>query len=55
MPPSSLADDYRQKAAECLRLAQERADPASKAMLLAMAQEWLELADRHAAEEGRDD
>ena len=42
------AEDYRDYAAECLRLAQHAADAADKARLIQMAQAWQELADKRA-------
>jgi hypothetical protein len=41
---SSCAKEYKARAAECVRLCQETNDLALKAMLLVMAQRWLELA-----------
>jgi hypothetical protein len=38
------ADEYRQYAAECLRVAQELSASEEKGRLLAMAQKWHELA-----------
>jgi hypothetical protein len=42
----SRAEEYRRYAAECIRVAQETADPRDKALLLEMAQKWRELAER---------
>jgi hypothetical protein len=39
-------DDYRGRAAECLRLANETANPTHRASLLEMAQAWLRLIDQ---------
>jgi hypothetical protein len=39
-------DDYRQRAAECLRLANEAGNPTHRAALLEMAQAWLLLHDQ---------
>lgn len=39
------AEDHRERARQCLRLAQETTDPASKALLLEMAQVWIKLAE----------
>ena len=39
-------DDYRQRAAECLRLANESGSPVQRASLLEMAQAWLLLHDQ---------
>jgi hypothetical protein len=47
------ADEYRRKAAQCLELAQRVEEASSKAVLLEMAQSWLELADRVHREESR--
>ena len=41
-----VPDDYRRKAAECLRLAQGAEDSGSKALLLEMAQAWVKLAEQ---------
>jgi hypothetical protein len=38
-------DQYRQYAADCVRVAQQVNDPADKATLLQMAKMWLGLAD----------
>lgn len=46
----SFSEDCRLKAAQSLRLAQKRSEPASKAMLLTMAEEWLKLAEDRDAE-----
>jgi len=40
------ADQYRQYATECLRVAQQTNNPSDKAMMLEMAQKWRELAER---------
>jgi hypothetical protein len=42
----SRAEEYRRYAAECIRVAQETADPKDKALLLEMAEKWRELAKR---------
>jgi len=39
-------DDYRQRAAECLQLANEAGNPTHRAALLEMAQAWLLLHDQ---------
>ncbi len=39
-------DEYLKFAEECLRLAQQAADPDTRARLLDMAQAWRELADK---------
>jgi hypothetical protein len=41
MPP----DDYRQNAAECLRLAHQARDARAKFLMLEMAQAWMRLAE----------
>jgi hypothetical protein len=42
----ALADQYKRRAAECVRMA-ERADNAEdKALLLQMAQTWMRLAEK---------
>ena len=41
--------DYRRYAAECVRLAQQVADPDDKARLLDMAETFRELADKNDA------
>jgi hypothetical protein len=40
------SDDYRRNAANCMRLAEQTADPAAKAFLLDMARAWHNLADQ---------
>jgi hypothetical protein len=40
----TAAEDQRQHAAECLRLAQQTQDTNAKALLLKMADAWLKLA-----------
>jgi hypothetical protein len=49
-PVSSRAKEYKARAAECVRLAQETNDLSLKAVLLVMAQRWLELAKDGTAE-----
>ena len=44
-------NEYRHHAADCLRIADDIADPQNKMQLIAMAQAWLKLAQK--AEEGR--
>jgi hypothetical protein len=39
-------EDYRERAAECLRLANESGNPMLRASLLEMAQAWLLLHDQ---------
>jgi hypothetical protein len=45
--PFFAAVDYRRYAAECVRLAQQVADPADKARLLDMAETFRELAEKN--------
>jgi hypothetical protein len=47
----STPEDYQQRAAELLRIAQETEDLLSKALLLEMAQAWINLAERVRARE----
>ena len=42
----SKADQYREHAAACLRLARRTKDDNDKALLLQMAESWRQLADR---------
>jgi len=42
---SKRSDEYKLKAAQCLELAQRVGDTSSKALLLEMAQRWVELAE----------
>jgi len=44
--PLFSAVDYRRYAAECVRLAQQVADPGDKARLLDMAETFRELAEK---------
>jgi hypothetical protein len=48
----STADEYRERAVECLRLARATKDEASKIVLLEMAQVWIKLALKLRGEEG---
>jgi len=41
-------DEYRRHAAKCVRLAQKTQDPHDKALLLAMADCWIRLAEEAA-------
>ena len=50
----STYEKYQERAADLLRIAQETADPASKALLLEMAQAWVNLAERARAQSERD-
>jgi hypothetical protein len=47
----TLAEEYRQYAAECLRVAQGTTNSADKIMMLQMAQKWRELAQKAECEE----
>ena len=49
----ALADQYKQRAAECVRMAERADNSDDKAMLLQMAQTWLRLAEK--AEDRSDD
>jgi hypothetical protein len=40
------AEEYQQRAADCLRVAQQMTNPANKALLLEMAQAWARLAEQ---------
>ena len=42
----SKAEEYRQSAAECVRMAQHATNEADKLSLLQMAEIWRELANR---------
>jgi hypothetical protein len=46
------AEEYRQYAAQCIRVAQQIQNPNDKAMLLDMAQKWLGLAAKIESEIG---
>jgi hypothetical protein len=39
------AEEYQQRAADCLRVAQQMTNPANKALLLEMAQAWVRLVE----------
>jgi hypothetical protein len=41
-----MSTSYRERAAECLRLAHETTNPQHRASLLEMAQSWLRLQDQ---------
>jgi hypothetical protein len=45
------AQEYRQLAAECLRVARQINSPSDKAILLEMAEKWRSLAEREEAKE----
>jgi hypothetical protein len=47
----SRAGQYRRYAAECLRLATSSNDVREKAVLLQMAEQWRQLAERAEAKE----
>jgi hypothetical protein len=42
----STPEEYQRRAADLLRIAQETDDPTNKALLLEMAQAWVNLAER---------
>jgi hypothetical protein len=42
----SKFEDYKRRAAECLRLARAAADKTNKALLIEMAQTWAKLAEQ---------
>jgi hypothetical protein len=42
----TLANRYREFAAECVRVARQSSDPDDKALLLEMAEAWRRLAER---------
>jgi len=46
-----LADQYKRRAAECVRMAERTDNAEDKALLLQMAQTWMRLAEK--AEDGR--
>jgi hypothetical protein len=50
----NLHDEYRKHAADSLKLASKQPDDAQKCHLVAMAEAWLELADRLAARPKKD-
>jgi hypothetical protein len=41
-------EEFRRRAADCLRQAQDAGTPQHKTLLLEMAQKWLQLADQAA-------
>jgi hypothetical protein len=49
---SSKVENYQARAAHCLQLAQSITDERSKALLLEMAQTWLNLAEQIRKREG---
>jgi hypothetical protein len=40
------AEQYKRRAAECVRMAERTDNPDDKALLLQMAQTWMRLAER---------
>ena len=42
----ALADQYKRRAAECVRMAERTDNADDKALLLQMAQTWLRLAEK---------
>ena len=46
------SQQYRECAADCLRLAERSHDPADRTILISMAERWHELAERAAEYEG---
>ncbi|MGH6770873.1 MAG: hypothetical protein ACRECO_17835 [Xanthobacteraceae bacterium] len=42
----TLADKYKRRAAECVRMAERAANPEDKVLLLQMADTWLRLAEK---------
>jgi len=42
----ALADQYKRRAAECVRMAERSENADDKAMLLQMAQTWMRLAEK---------
>jgi hypothetical protein len=51
----ALADQYRKRAAECIRMAEQSINADDKAMLLQMADTWLRLADKAEDRENPED
>jgi hypothetical protein len=49
-----LEERYREHAANCVRLAQQSANAADKALLLEMAKNWIDLAERVKKKGGSD-
>ena len=41
-----LAEQYKRRAAECIRMAERTDNPEDKTLLLQMAQTWLRLAEK---------
>lgn len=46
--PLTKEQEYRRNAAESMRLAARMTDPGDRRLLLALADRWLQLADRRA-------
>ena len=42
----ALSDQYKRRAAECVRMSERTANAEDKALLLQMAQTWMRLAER---------
>ena len=42
----ALADQYKRRAAECVRMAERTDNAEDKALLLQMAQTWMRLAEK---------
>jgi hypothetical protein len=51
---TNLTDEYREKASDCRRFAEQSADPEQKAFWLRAAEEWIKLADLSQARHGSD-
>jgi hypothetical protein len=49
------AERYRGFAANCVRLAQQSTNPADKALLVEMAENWIRMAERADARTGIDE
>ena len=41
-----LADQYKRRAAECVRMAERTDDAGDRALLMQMAQTWMRLAEK---------
>ena len=41
-----LADQYKRRAAECVRMAERTDDAQDRALLMQMAQTWMRLAEK---------
>ena len=42
----ALADQYKRRAAECVRMAERTDDAQDRALLMQMAQTWMRLAEK---------